>query len=312
MAERDASERLNAIVDAILAGRATTAIDADVAMLAAIAADLRDLPNPEFKSRLRRTLMPNAAVVEATPRINTLRPYLVVPNGDDIIKFIESAFGGETLGVVRRPDRTVMHAEIKVGDSFIELGSANETYPPVSMAIHLYVDNADEVYESALAAGARSLRPMQDQFYGDREGSVIDSAGNHWYIATHQATGSKPPGFATVTPFIHVRGTDRLMDFLKNAFGAEELERFKTPDGLVAHGVLRFGESVVEMGEVHGEWKEMPTHVHLFVPDADAVFDRAVAAGATVLFPVADQPYGERGGGVTDPFGNQWFMATPK
>ncbi|HEX9160938.1 MAG TPA: VOC family protein, partial [Thermoanaerobaculia bacterium] len=72
------------------------------------------------------------------------------------------------------------------------------------------------------------------------------------------------------------------------------------------------GDSVIEMGEAHGEWKPMPAAVHLFVPDADAVFRSATEAGATVLYAVANQPYGERAGGVTDPFGNQWFIATSK
>jgi PhnB protein len=309
VAERDAIERLDEVIGAILAGRRVTpVIDSDLATLAAVAADLRELPRPEFKSQLRRQLMPNVTVRE---EFQTMTPYFVVDGADRVIQFMRDAFGADVRARFARPDGTVMHAAVKIGDSMIELGDGGEKYPPAAMAIHVYVDDADAVYAQAIAAGGTSLRPMTDQFYGDREGSVTDPAGNFWYIATHKATGSKPPGFRTITPFVHVRGVDRLMEFMKNAFGAVELSRF-APENLVVHAVMRIGNSLIEMGEGAGEWKPKPAHVHLFVSDADAVYARALKAGATVLYPIADQPYGERSGGVTDPFGNQWFIATPK
>lgn len=251
--------------------------------------------------------MPATAIKEG---FKTVTPYLVVKEADRLIAFLRDAFGAELAGRYTRPDGTVMHAELNIQDSKLELGEANDQYAAEAMALHLYVDDADAVYERALAAGATSLRPMTDQFYGDREGSVTDPAGNYWYIATHQATGSKPPGYTTITPFIHVRGVDRLIDYIKSTFGAIELSRF-APEKLVLHAALRIGDSIVEMGEGPGEWKPKVAHIHLMVPDADAVFARAVQTGATVLYPVADMPYGERSGGVTDPFGNQWFIATP-
>lgn len=245
------------------------------------------------------------------PALERARIYLLVPNADAIITFIQSAFDGELLGRYADPSGRVMHAALRVGDSVIEMGE-----PPngeaVPMSVHLYVDDADATFDHAVRAGGTVLRPLVDQFYGDREATVLDPAGNHWYIATHKATGSKPPGFSTITPFIHVRGVDRLIDFMKSALGAEEVDRFTTPDGLIAHAVMNVAGSLVEMGEGAGEWKPKPTHLHLFVRDADSLFARAIAAGATELYPMTDQPYGERGGGVADPFGNHWYIATPK
>lgn len=308
VAEQNVIERLDEMIAAILAGRRDRpVVDADLAILAAIAADLRDVPHPEFKTKLRRQLMPAAEVQE---ELHTVTPYFVLQGADRLIQFMRDAFGAELRGRFTRPDGSVMHAQVKIADSFIELGEASEQYPSSPMAIHLYVDDADAVYSRALAAGGTSLRPMTDQFYGDREGSVTDPAGNFWYIATHKATGSRPPGFRSITPFIHVRGVDRLMEFLKTAFDAVELSRY-VADQLVAHGAMQIGDSIIEMGEAHGEWKPKPAQIHLVVSDADAVFNRALQAGATVLYPLADQPYGERSGGVTDPFGNQWFIATP-
>jgi PhnB protein len=101
-----------------------------------------------------------------------------------------------------------------------------------------------------------------------------------------------------------------LIDFLKQAFGAEVVARHDSADGVVAHAKLRIGDSIIEMGEAHGQWQPMPTAIYMFVPDADAVYRRAVGAGATSLWEPADQPYGDRNAGVQDPFGNQWFIAT--
>ena len=308
MAERDAIERLDELVDAILSGHSIApVVDADLATLAAVATGLRGLPRPDFKLHLRRQLMPATAVKEG---FHTITPYLVVKEADRLIAFLRDAFGAELRGRFTRPDGSVMHAEMNLGDSKLELGEASTQFPAEVMALHLYVDDADAVYERALASGATALRPMTDQFYGDREGVVVDPAGNNWYIATHQATGSRPPGYRALTPFIHVRGVDRLIDFIKSTFGAIELSRFQ-PEALVFHAALRIGDSIVEMGEGPGEWKPKVAHIHLYVPDADAVFARALETGATVLYPIADMPYGERSGGVTDPFGNQWFIATP-
>jgi len=308
VAERDAVERLDAIIEAIVSGRPQPqVVDADLAMLAAVAADRREMPRPEFKNELRRTLMPTA---EAKPALHSVVPYLVVKSGDRIIEFMQRTFGAQLHGRHPRPDGTVQHAELQIGDSLVELGEGTAQFPPQSMAIHVYVDDVDATYKRALEAGAESMYAPTDQPYRDRDAIVIDESGNHWHIATHKEA-PKPPSYRSVTPFIHIRGTDRLIEWLKKAFDGEELGRF-VHEGLIAHAVVRIGDSIVEMGEGPGHWKPLPAHIHLFVGDSDAVYAQALAAGATVLYPIEDMPYGERSGGVTDPFGNQWFIATPK
>src|SRR5262249_26660090 len=178
-------------------------------------------------------------------------------------------------------------------------------------ALHLYVTDADAVYRRALEAGAVSLRPLVDQPYGDREGSVQDLAGNHWYIATHQASGHAPAGLGSVTPYLHPRGAERLIDFMKRAFEATEMQIEREPDGTVKHAKLRLAESIVEMGEAHGQWGPMPTMFYLYVDDVDAWYGRALAAGAMSMEAPALQHYGERRAAVRDLWGNQWYLATP-
>ncbi len=318
MPERNPIQLLDKVVDAILAGRTPATVDPDVAMLAAVAADLRDLPDPAFKSSLRNRLvpqkeeaMPTLTMPNLKPGFHSITPYLVVKGADREIEFLQNAFGAELLGRYAAPDGRVMHAELRIGDSMIEMGEPEEASQALRLAVHLYVADADAVYARALAAGGETLRPVVDQFYGDREGTVRDPLGNHWYIATNLESGAKREGFRSFTPFIHVRGTDRLIDWMKRALGAEEKGRYVGPDGLVMHAMMQVGDSLVEMGEHAGEWKPMPGHIHLYVPDADDVYNRAIAAGGTVSYPINNAPYGERVGGVTDPFGNTWYIATP-
>jgi len=150
----------------------------------------------------------------------------------------------------------------------------------------------------------------QDHDYGERGASVKDVFGNYWYIATHKGESYVPKQLHNVNVYLHPLRAEPLIHFLKRAFGAEELARYASPDGVIHHAEVRVGSSVVEMGEAHGVYQPMASMFFLYVSDADAVYAQALAAGATSLQVPADQPYGERVGAVNDPFGNQWWIAT--
>jgi PhnB protein len=127
-----------------------------------------------------------------------------------------------------------------------------------------------------------------------------------------------PAGYASVTPYLIVRDATRALDFYKKAFGASELMRFPTPDGKIAHAEMKIGEGLFMLAdEVPDQSYRSPdalggTPVSLmfYVHDVDALFARAVAAGAAVKQPVKDQFYGDRNGTLTDPFGHVWTIAT--
>ena len=119
-----------------------------------------------------------------------------------------------------------------------------------------------------------------------------------------------PEGHHTVTPYLVVEGVPKLIDFMKQVFGAEERLRMPRPDGTVMHAEVRIGDSIVVMGEPMGEWKPMPGMLHLYVDDTDSMYRRALQAGATSLSEPADQFYGDRTAGVQDPSGNRWWIAT--
>jgi len=119
-----------------------------------------------------------------------------------------------------------------------------------------------------------------------------------------------PLGYHSITPILRVEGAPRLIDFLKQAFQAEERERFMTPDGRVSHAEVKIGDSVLMISDVDEKWKPMPGSLNLYTEDTDAVYRRALAAGATSLMEPADQFYGDRSAGVKDPFGNEWWFST--
>lgn len=119
-----------------------------------------------------------------------------------------------------------------------------------------------------------------------------------------------PDGFHTVTPYLTVQGANQLLEFMKTAFDAEEVLCMKQPDGTIKHAAVKIGDSMVEMSEAKGEWTPMPGAIHLYVSDADAVYQRSLQAGATSLQEPTDMYYGERGAAVKDPVGNHWYIAT--
>jgi PhnB protein len=299
MAERDLIEQLDAAVDAMLAGGGVTPADPDLGALVAIAGELRVLPDPQFKASLKWKIVPRIR--------RTIAAHFRVSGVENLIAFLERAFGATEEFRAPRPDGGIAHAEVRIGDSVVEMGDATEQYPPYAFGVHLYVENVDELYARALNAGATSLHAVVNQPYGDREGSVKDPFGNHWYIASPIRAG-----YRTITPYLHPHGADRMMEFLGAAFDARNLdEPYKSPEGTVMHAAMQIGDSVIEMGEAHGEWQPMQAGIHLYVDDCDAVYQRAVAAGASTIYPPTDTPYGERAAYVVDPFGNHWYIGTP-
>src|SRR6185436_777224 len=281
-------------------------LEPELAMLAVIASDLRDLPDPRFRARLKNELFPKKEdVMEAVATVTSVRPYFIVKGADDLIAFLQQTFDAEVILRVPTPAGTVMHAEVRVGDSLVEMGDAGEQGQALAAPLHVYIDNVDEAYRRALAAGATSLYEPTDQPYGDREAGVVDQRGTQWFLATRLEGGPRPAGYGTVTTGFRARGAARMLEFLRNAFGAEHVS------GSVEHAEVRLGETMIELSEAHGQWGPTRGAFHLFVSDCDAVYAEALRAGATSLYEPVDKPYGERSGAVTDAWGNQWYLATP-
>lgn len=129
-----------------------------------------------------------------------------------------------------------------------------------------------------------------------------------------------PEGYHTATPYLIIRGAAEAIEFYQKAFGATELFRFPAPDGKIGHAEIKIGDSPIMLAD---EFPEMgykgpqtlggsPVSIMIYVDDVDTVFDRAIAAGASVKEAVSDRFYGDRTGTLEDPFGHRWHVATHK
>ena len=129
-----------------------------------------------------------------------------------------------------------------------------------------------------------------------------------------------PDGYHSVTPYLIITGAAEAIDYYKKAFGATELLRMPAPDGKIGHAEIKIGDSPIMLAD---EFPEMgykspqtlggsPVSLMIYVEDVDTVFNRAVAAGATVKEAVSDKFYGDRIGTLTDPFGHVWHVSTHK
>jgi PhnB protein len=117
---------------------------------------------------------------------HTVTPYLVVEKAAECIEFMQRAFGAKLIFQMKKPDGSIGHSELRIGDSMVMLGSAADQWKAMPTMIYLYVEDVDAVYAKAIAAGGESISAVTDQFYGDRSGGVKDVSGNYWYIATHK------------------------------------------------------------------------------------------------------------------------------
>jgi PhnB protein len=122
---------------------------------------------------------------------------------------------------------------------------------------------------------------------------------------------SKPQGYTSLSPYLVVHGAQKVIDFLKQTFGATELRRYDMPDGSIMHAEIRVDDTVVMIADGGGEWPPFPSWLHVYVPDVDATYARALkAGGVSVQAPERKEGDPDRRGGVKDPGGNTWWIAT--
>ncbi len=117
---------------------------------------------------------------------HTVTPHLVVQDVAKFINFLKSAFGAQEKYAMRMPDGNIMHAEMQIGDSRLMIGPAMGEVRPMPCMLFIYTEDADNLYQKAVKAGATEKEKMRDQFWGDRAGSLQDPFGNHWWVGTHK------------------------------------------------------------------------------------------------------------------------------
>jgi uncharacterized glyoxalase superfamily protein PhnB len=263
-------------------------------------------------------------VASSGPRYRTGKLcYIEIPAADVAAsaEFYQRALGWK---IRRRGDGAVAF-----DDTVGEVSGTFVTGRPVAgepgFVIYVMVARADAALDAVRAAGGEVVRPV-DPGAGEVFGWFRDPAGN--VLGVYQQPGLAeaeaspspvPEHLHTVTPRLVVRDARAAIEFYRAAFGAEQRGAlFAGPGGAVVHAEIQLGDSVVyltEPGDNGGEAaaraaSQVTSIMVVTVPDVDRLWDRAVAAGCEVIFPLADQFYGEREGRVRDPFGQQWMLGS--
>ena len=123
-------------------------------------------------------------------------------------------------------------------------------------------------------------------------------------------TSYQPDGYSTVSPYLVVNGADATIRFLEQALDATALRRYESPEGRLIHAEVRIGDSVVMIADGVEDWPAIPAHVHVYVPDVDVAFRKAIAAGGTALQEPVQKDDEDKRGGVRDTGGTTWWIAT--
>jgi uncharacterized glyoxalase superfamily protein PhnB len=263
---------------------------------------------------------------------DTLLPHVSYPDVAEAIAWLTKTFGFSEHYRYGAPDDP-SGAQMRLGNAWIMVNQA----PPGSatpaqlgygtQSLTVFLEDVDAHFQIAKSAGAHIVEELHETEYGERQYGAEDLAGHHWLFSRHArdvspdewgATVSHSATQMTVAPMLSVRNGARAIEFYQAALGAQVLFRVEDPDGAVV-AQLSAGESEFWLAD------ESPEHFNfspeslgggsvrmvVVVGDPDAAFQRAVTAGATAVWPVADQPYGWRVGRVVDPFGHHWEIGKP-
>jgi PhnB protein len=307
MPDHTTVDQLDLEIEVLLAGGGATGLTE----LAGVAARLLDLPDENFKQRLKSDLARRAKMPLTATNIRegfrTVTPYITVAEADKFIDFLKQTFDAVEVARVPHGGESGFHAEVRIGDSMLMIGPGAPGHEAPAI-LHVYVSDCDATFARALAAGAASMGEPADRTYGERSGFVTDAFGNTFYIATRSPSALAPEGSGDVLPYLHPPKARPYIEFLRRAFGAEEMAVYEH-EGRVVHAGVRIGNSLVEMGEPEGG-RVSTGGFFMYVEDVDAVYQRAIAAGATSLRPPTDEPAGHRGAALRDPAGYGWYAAT--
>ena len=247
----------------------------------------------------------------------TITPYLTVADAPQLIDFVKQAFGAEEA-YRGTGSAGGVHCELRVGNTMLMIGGgtgggSSWSGTPGPSSLHIYVPDCDAAYQQALRAGATSISEPATQPWGERLARVKDRSGNNWFIAFPTYLKKEKydeDAVQTLQAYLHPTKADPVIEFLKQAFGAEDLGRAVSPEGLLLHTTIKIGDSTLEMSDAVGPYQPAPTMFYLYVEDADALYRRALNSGATSISEPADQSYGDRVAAVKDLAGNQWYLAT--
>lgn len=263
------------------------------------------------------------------PGFHTITPYLMAPKLSEYLAFLHQAFGAQEH-FRATGDAGGTHVEVRIGDSMLMVSEGAGNTPLHPAMLFLYLEDVDRVYAAALAAGATLLLPPGPNFGEPRGAGIKDPAGHDWYFAVWESRPDAPPAAAEstasdVVPMLTYEDGPAALDWLAQAFGFQETERWLAADGRLDHGEMRTGRGRIMLSSVPGY--EHPKHqrersgraefwaqtswvldgVLIYVENVDQHYARAQAAGATILSAPMDDGPG-RLYRAEDPEGHRWMF----
>jgi uncharacterized glyoxalase superfamily protein PhnB len=322
MAERPLMEQLDQAIETLLSGQERAADGNALTPLTDVARVLRSMPSETFNDRLKEELQRRASMTSSVATAASLRegfrtvtPFIIHAKAPELVDFMKTAFRAKELKRNTAGEVNGFYSEVLVGDTVIMIaGGTAAEHGNLPSALHVFLDDCDAAYERSVGAGAKTLMGDQgkpaDRPYGERSAYIEDPFGNYWYIATllgPRADVKKKWG--SVVPYLHPQSAREEIEFMKKAFGAEEL-MVVAPEGRIMHVEMKLGGALVEMGEMADRTGVPTGGLFFFVDDVETVYKRALDAGATSVRPPADIPYGSRSAIVKDPGGCLWWPAT--
>jgi uncharacterized glyoxalase superfamily protein PhnB len=238
-------------------------------------------------------------------------PVLRYQDAPAAIDWLVRSFGFEKIAVHANADGSVAHAELRIGTAVIGLSSAHSQpgnpWSDVRTGLYVHVDAIDAHHDRAKAAGADIVSPLKDMDYGSREYGAKDSGGHLWGFGTYRMANAD--GEPAIFPELHYHDGAAAIAFLTRAFGFETKLSVPAPDGHIVHAELAFGPGIVMVGsgdEGAETWGSQKQAQHVWVEDPDRHFAAAKSAGAKILQPPRDTPWGSRGYYVRDVEGLLW------
>jgi uncharacterized glyoxalase superfamily protein PhnB len=241
-------------------------------------------------------------------------PVLRYKDGHAAIDWLGRAFAFETHGVFDGPDGGVAHAELRLGSGVVALSSGVSTpdnpWAHVRQGVYVRVDAVDALHDRAKAAGAEIASPLKDQDYGSREFGARDLAGHLWGFGTYDMSAAGAPN--TLVAGLHYGDSRAALAWLERAFGFRTSLEVPGPDGAVMHAEMRLGDGAIMLESGPKDpavWGENLLAIYGSLADPDAHHARAKAAGAHIIRPPHDTPWG-RGYYAHDLEGFIWGFST--
>ncbi len=242
-------------------------------------------------------------------------PVLRYDDARAAVDWLTRAFGFETVVENTLPDGTLAHVDVRYGAGLVGIGPkrpASETNPWTSVrhGIYVWLPDVDAHHARAQAAGATIVMPLRDTEYGSREYSALDVNGHLWGFGSYIDDAAR--GEPDIYPELRYRSVEAIA-WLANAFGFESTAEIRGKDGAVFHAEMRLGDGTIFLNigaEGDGPWGNPRQAISVRLDDPDAHFERACAAGATIVQPPATTPYGARAYWARDPEGFLWGFST--